>query len=88
MNDERLCEMFGTTLEEVEADVEKYESGDLSGFDFSKPIDGRPMAKMKTSTVKFYDFELAAIDSAAKREGISRPFLIRRACDSELIDTA
>ncbi len=88
MNDRQLCEMFGTTLEEVEADVEKYESGDLSDFDFSKPIDGRPTAKMKTSTVKFYDFELAAIDSAAKREGISRSAFIRRACENELIAIA
>ena len=27
MDDRELCEMFGTTLEEVEADAEKYERG-------------------------------------------------------------
>lgn len=43
---------------------------------------------MKASTVKFFDFELAAIDAAAKREGISRSTFIRRACDNELIANA
>ena len=88
MSDRELCEAFGTTLEEVEADAEKYESGDLSGFEFGTPIDGRPGAKMKTSSVKFFDFELAAIDRAAKKEGISRSAFIRRACDNELISLA
>ena len=44
MNDRQLCKMFGTTLEEVEADVEKYERGDFSDFDFSKLIEGGPAA--------------------------------------------
>lgn len=43
---------------------------------------------MKTASLKFYDFELAAIDSAAKREGISRSAFIRRACDNELVALA
>ena len=88
MSDKDLCERFGTTLEEVEADAEKYESGDFSDFVFGDPIEGRPGAKMKTSSVKFFDYELAAIDRAAKKEGISRSAFIRRACDNELMDIA
>lgn len=85
MSDRELCEMFGTTLEEVEADVDRYERGDFSGFVFGEPVDGRPGAKMRSSSVKFFDFELAAIDRAAEREGISRSAFIRRACDNELV---
>lgn len=88
MNDEELCKMFGTTIEQVEADVERYESGDLSTFDFSAPIEGKPAAKMKTTSVKLYDFELTAIDRAAKSLGISRSEFIRRACDNELVAIA
>lgn len=88
MNDRELCKMFGTTLEEVEADVEKYESGDLSDFDFSSPIEGRPTAKMKTTSLKLFDFELAAIDRAAKSRGMSRSAFIRRAIDEELMAMA
>lgn len=88
MNDRELCEIFGTTLEEVEADVEKYEKGDLSGMRFGAPIEGRPQGKMKTATFKLFDFELAAIDRAAAAEGISRSAFIRRACDNELIAMA
>ena len=40
MNDSELCKMFGTTVEQVESDCEKYESGDFSGWEFGKPIDG------------------------------------------------
>ena len=85
MNDRELCEMFGTTLEEVEADVEKYEKGDFSDMRFGEAIDGRPQAKMKTTSFKLFDFELTAIDKAAEKEGISRSAFIRRACDNELI---
>lgn len=85
MSDEELCRRFGTTLAQVEADVEKYESGDLSGFEFGDPIDGRPTPKMVTSSVKFYDFELKAIDAAAQKLGLSRSAFIRRACDNEVV---
>ncbi len=88
MNDKQLCEMFDTTIEEVEADAKKYENGDFSGMTFGEPIEGAPSPKMKTSSVKFFDFELAAIDKAAKKEGISRSAFIRRACDNELISLA
>lgn len=40
----RLCRQFGTTLEEIEADAEKYERGDFSRLTFSEPIEGRPGA--------------------------------------------
>ena len=68
MNDRELCEMFGTTLEEMEADAEKYEKGDFSDMRFGEAIDGRPQAKMKTTSFKLFDFELAAIGKAAERE--------------------
>lgn len=88
MNDRELCEKFGTTLEEVETDVELYEKGDLSGMRFGKPIDGKPQPKMKSTSFKLFDFELAAIDRAAAAEGISRSAFIRRACDNELVAMA
>lgn len=88
MNDKELCEMFGTTLEEVEADVEKYENGDFFEMTFGNPIEGRPQPKMKTTSFKLFDFELEAIDRAAASEGISRSAFIRRACDNELVALA
>lgn len=88
MTDRELCEMFGTTLEDVEADATKYESGDLSGFEFGSPMEGRPTAKAKTTSIKLYDFELAAIDRAAKSQGVSRSAFIRRAIDNELVAMA
>lgn len=88
MNDMELCRMFGTTLEEVEADVEKYESGDFSEFDFSEPIEGKPTAKMRTTSIKLFDFELAAIDRAAESCGMSRSAFIRRVIDNELVAMA
>ena len=42
MDDESLCKLFGTTLEEVQADSEKYKTEDLSGITFGEPIDGKP----------------------------------------------
>ena len=83
--DDRLCEAFGVTPEEVEADALRYEADDLGGMEFGTPIQGRPEPRMRTSSVKFYDFELAAIDRAAKSQGISRSEFIRRACANELL---
>ena len=88
MNDKELCEMFGTTLEEVQVDVKKYENGDSSEMTFGTPIEGRPQPKMKTTSFKLFDFELAAIDRAAASEGISRSAFIRRACDNEIVSLA
>ena len=50
MNDRELCELFGTTLEEVEADAETYERGDFPELAFSEPMEGRPAARTGTST--------------------------------------
>ena len=88
MSDKELCKAFGTTLEEVDSDVEAFESGPWNDFKFGEPAEGRPQAKMKTTSLKFYDFELAAIDAAAKKEGISRSAFIRRACGNELVALA
>ena len=65
MSDKELCKAFGTTLEEIDSDVETFESGAWNDFKFGAPVEGRPQAKMKTTSLKFYDFELAAIDAAA-----------------------
>ena len=88
MSDKELCKAFGTTLEEVDSDVKAFESGPWNDFKFGEPVEGRPQAKMKTTSLKFYDFELAAIDAAAKKEGISRSAFIRRACGNELVALA
>ena len=88
MSDKELSKAFGTSIEEIDADVEAFENGDWKGFKFGKPVDGKPEAKMRTTSLKFYDFELAAIDSAAKKEGISRSAFIRRACNNELVALA
>ena len=88
MSDKDLCEAFGTTLEEVQADVEFYEKGDFSKMAFGEPVEGRPKSKMKTTSFKLFDFELSAIDAAAQSEGISRSAFIRRACDNELVARA
>lgn len=82
--DEEICMFFGTTLEEVDADAEKYENGDTDDFVFGTPIEGRPGIAMKASSVKFFDFELLAIDRAAKKLGITRSEFIRRSCDNEI----
>jgi hypothetical protein len=88
MSDTELSKAFGTCIDEIDADVESFENGDWNDFKFGEPIDGRPQAKMKTTSLKFYDFELAAIDAAAKKEGISRSAFIRRACGNELVALA
>ena len=88
MTDEEICKKLGTTLEELERDVEEFENGTWEGLKFGEPIEGRPAPRMKTTSLKFYDFELAAIDAAAKRAGISRSAFIRRACNNELVAIA
>ena len=88
MSDKELCEAFGTTIDEVESDVDAFENGTWEGFKFGKPVDGKPETKMRTTSLKFYDFELAAVDAAAKKEGISRSAFIRRACGNELVALA
>ena len=75
-------------LDEQKAPCHLYENGTWEGFKFGNPVDGKPEAKMRTTSLKFYDFELAAIDAAAKKEGISRSAFIRRACGNELVALA
>ena len=38
--------MFGTTLEEVDADVEKYENSDFSEMNFGASIEGKTINKV------------------------------------------
>ena len=40
---------------------------------------------MRTTSLKFYDFELAAIDSAVEKEGVSHSAFIRMACGNEFV---
>lgn len=51
MIDKELCEKFGTTLEEVEADTELYEGGDFSNVQFGSPVDGKPRPKNEDGPV-------------------------------------
>lgn len=87
MNDRELCEMFGTTLEEVEREVTKVEAGDYSSFDFSRVTDGIPMQedKLRTITTPVGESRLAAIKRITEAQGISRSEFVRMAIDHELI---
>lgn len=89
MNDKELCEMFGTTVEDVESVVAKVESGDYSDFDFGKAIDGRPMQRerMQMVSAPIGESRIAAITRITKELGISRAEFIRRAIDHELLAT-
>lgn len=86
MTDSDLCRAFGTTLEDVERDVEEFEHGDWSKLSFGEPVDGRPRARMRSTSLKLYDYELAAIDRAAKTRGMSRSAFIRKAISDELVE--
>lgn len=89
-NDERLCEKFGMTLEDVEREVSAVEAGDLSAWDFSRATMGRPVVeeKMDAISLKVPHSRLAAIDRAAKKQGMTRSEFVRRAIDRELMATA
>ncbi len=90
MNDRELCEMFGTSLEDVEREVSKVEAGDYSDFDFSKAIMGRPMVKEKMEMVSapVAESRVAAMRKVAEEQGISRAEFVRRAIDHELLAMA
>ncbi len=90
MNDKQLCEEFNITLEEVEQIVSKVESGDLSDFDVSKVIEGRPLEQepMETISLKIPSSRVKAVNKIAKQEGVSRSEFVRRAIDNELIALA
>lgn len=86
MTDEELCRRFGTTLEEVDRDVDEFENGSWDGIEFSEPIEGRPVSQMKTASFKLYDFEMEALDRAAAKAGMSRSAFIRKAVTDELVE--
>ena len=90
MNDRELCELFGTTIEDVEREVDKVESGDYSSFDFSKVTMGRPLVKEKMETIStpVPASRVAAMRRATKELGITRAEFVRRAIDHELMATA
>lgn len=63
MSDRELCEMFGTTIEDVEREVDKVEAGDFSGFDFSRVMMGSPMReeRLKMISAPVGESRIAAI---------------------------
>ncbi len=90
MNDAKRIEEFGLTDEEVDRIVAKIESGDLSDFDTSKIMDGRPMEResMETISLKIPSSRVKAVNRMAKEAGISRSEFVRRAIDNELVALA
>ncbi|MDO4849489.1 MAG: hypothetical protein Q4B45_06955 [Coriobacteriia bacterium] len=93
MNDRELCELFGTTVDDVERGVAKVESGDYSDFDFSKVTMGRPFTtmekeKMETISTPVPMSRIAAMREVTERLGISRSEFVRRAIEHELLATA
>ena len=90
MNDRELCDLFGTTIEDVEREVAKVELGDYSDFDFSKVIMGRPLAKEKMETIStpVPASRVAAMRRATEELGITRAEFVRRAIDHELMAIA
>ncbi|NHM14626.1 ribbon-helix-helix domain-containing protein [Xiamenia xianingshaonis] len=90
MKDSQLIAEFGLTEEEVERIVSKVESGDLSDFDPSKTMKGRPMEQdpMETISFKIPRSRVKAVNRMAKEAGISRSEFVRRAIDNELIALA
>lgn len=90
MNDEELCKLFGTSIEEVEREVGKVEAGDYSSFDFSRVIMGRPVVKEKMTTIStpVPASRIAAMRKATEELGITRAEFVRRAIDHELLSIA
>lgn len=87
MNDKELCEMFGTTLEDVERDVAKVEAGDYSSFDFTRVIMGSPMQeeRLKMISAPVGESRIAAMKRVTEEQGITRAEFVRRAIDHELM---
>lgn len=90
MRDEQLLAEFGLTEEEVERIVSKVESDDLSDFDDSRVMEGRPMERepMETISLKIPRSRIKAVNRMAKEAGISRSEFVRRAIDNELVASA
>lgn len=87
MSDKDLCELFGISLEEVEREVSAVESGDLSAFDFSKTMMGRPMEseKLVSFSLKIPQSRMLAIERVAKEQGLTKSEFVRQAIDRELV---
>ena len=87
MNDKELCEVFGLTLDEVEKEVEKVESGDYSSWDFSRTMLGSPMENesFKMISAPIGESRIKAIKRITEETGMSRSEFIRRAIDHELM---
>lgn len=90
MNDKQICNEFGITLEKVEQIVSKVESGDLSDFDESKVMKGRPLEHepMETISLKIPRSRVKAMNRMAEETGVSRSEFVRRAIDNELVALA
>ncbi len=90
MNDKQLIEEFGLSLDDVERIVAKIESGNLSDFDTSKVMEGRPMEHepMMTISLKIPRSRVRAVNRMAKEAGVSRSEFVRRAIDNELVALA
>ena len=90
MNDQELCGLFGTTLEDVERDVAAVEAGDFSAFDFSQAMLGRTIEdeKMDAISLKVPHSRVVAMERVAKEQGVTRSEFVRRAIDRELLASA
>lgn len=90
MSDAEICKGFGITIDEVDAIVAKVEAGDLSDYDQSRVIEGRPLEResMETISLKIPASRVKAVNRMAKKAGMSRSEFVRRAIDNELIALA
>lgn len=83
--DRELAARIDLTLQQVEEDAVQYEADDLTGLTFGQVSDG-PAVRSRTrrTTISLSEGKLIALDRLARREGISRTTLIRRAVSHEL----
>ncbi len=90
MNDKQLAGEFGLSLDDVERIVAKVESGDLSDFDDSRIIEGRPLEPepLVTISLKIPRSRVTAVNRIAQEAGMSRSEFVRRAIENELIALA
>jgi hypothetical protein len=90
LSDEKLCELFGTTLGDVEKEVSALEAGDLSAYDFDGVMVGRPMEEdpLDTIVVKVPHSRVVAIRRITKEGGGTRSDFVRDAIDEKLISLA
>ncbi|WP_165046261.1 ribbon-helix-helix protein, CopG family [Adlercreutzia sp. ZJ138] len=86
-NDKQICNELGLTVDEVDEIVAKVETGDLSDYDTSRVMVGRPLEKkpMDTISLKIPRSRIQAVNRMAREAGVSRSEFVRRAIDNELI---